>query len=104
MSVSQLNTPSRPTPEGELYNLGRGPETGIARVRRLQAEAQALAREQVALLCQELTDLAGRAAEIAEGGEAFPAGVRDMAARLADDLPAKAQGMLSIADRISYGR
>jgi hypothetical protein len=104
MSVTHLTTPTRLIPDSEIYNLSRGPETGIARVRRLQSEARILAREQIEILCQELLDLSARAADIAEGGDAFPAGVRDMAERLAADLPGRAQSMLAIADRMAGGR
>ena len=104
MSVTRLNAPSRPVADSEIYNLGRGSETGFERVRRLQAEARMLAREEVEALCQDLMALAGRAAEIAEGGDAFPPGVRDMASRLAADLPHQAQGMQVISERMASGR
>lgn len=60
-----------------------------------------LAREQVDIMVRDLGALAARAIEIAEGGEAYPAGVREMAARIAADLPQKAQGLSSIMDRTS---
>lgn len=104
MSVTRLNTPARIPEDSEIYNLGRGPETGIGRIRRLQAEAKALAREQVETFCRDLADLAFRAAEIAEGGEAFSPGVRELAARLAAELPDRAQTMLMISERIATGR
>jgi len=112
MSVTRLNTPlntngntaGRLGADSEIYNLGRGPETGFQRVRRLQTEARQLAREEVETLCRELNALAARAAQIADGGDAFPAGVRDMASRLASDLPDKAQGMQLIAERMALGR
>jgi hypothetical protein len=104
MSVTRLNTPSRLPADSEVYNLGRGPETGFQRVRRLQAEARQLAREEVETLCREMVALAARAAQISEGGDAFPVGVREMASRLAADLPEKAQGMQLIAERMALGR
>ena len=79
MSVTRLNTPgriageSRLVGDSEVYNLGRGPETGFQRVRRLQTEARLLAREEVETLCRELHAIAARAAQVAEGGDAFPA-------------------------------
>ena len=85
----------------ELYNLSRGPETTAARIRRLQLEARLLAREQVEALGRDLAALADRAAEIAEGGDAYPAGVRELAARLGSDLPEKAKSMVALLDRLS---
>ena len=83
----------------EVYNLGRDPETSAQRVRRLQDEARMLAREQVEILARDLNALALRAAEIADGGEAYPAGVRELASRLTADLPQKAQSLTSILER-----
>ena len=109
MSVTRLNTPgriageSRLVGDSEVYNLGRGPETGFQRVRRLQTEARLLAREEVETLCRELHAIAARAAQVAEGGDAFPAGIRDMAARLAADLPERAQGLQVISERMASG-
>jgi hypothetical protein len=83
----------------ELYDLGRGPETTAQRVKRLQAEARMLAREEVERLDRAMMDMAVLAAEIAAGGEAYPAGVRELASRIAADLPQKAQGLRSIVSR-----
>jgi hypothetical protein len=83
----------------EVYNLSRGPETTTQRVRRLQQEARLLAREQIEAMGRDLDDLAARAHEIAEGGDAYAVGVREMASRLAADLPQKAQGLRAILNR-----
>jgi hypothetical protein len=83
----------------ELYDLGRGPETTAQRVKRLQAEARLLAREEVERLDRAMMDMAGLAAEIAAGGDAYPAGVRELASRIAADLPQKAQGLRSLVSR-----
>ena len=85
----------------EVYDLGRGVESGAQRVRRLQKEAQILAREQVDILVRDLDALAVRAAEVADGGEAYPAGVREMASRIAADLPQKAQGLGILMERVT---
>jgi hypothetical protein len=86
---------------GEIYDLGRDVETGAQRIRRLQHEARMLAREQLELFEHDLNVLAERAAEIAEGGEVYPVGARELASRLADDLPKKAQTLASILSRIT---
>ena len=83
----------------ELYNLSRGPETTTQRVRRLQREARLLAREQIEAMGRDLDALAARALEIADGGDAYAVGVREMASRLASDLPQKAQSLRAILER-----
>jgi len=84
----------------EICDLGRGVESGAQRVRRLQTEARILAREQVEILVRDLNALAVRAAEIAEGGDAYPAGARELASRLAADLPLKAEGLATLMARV----
>ncbi len=88
-----------PGGEAELYNLGTGPETTAQRVQRLQHEANLLAREQVEALQVQLNAAAAMAAEISQGGEAYPAGVREMAERLAADLPTRAQSLQAVLER-----
>ena len=85
----------------EVYNLSRDPETVSQRVQRLQREARALAREQVEAIERDLESLAWRAQEIADGGEAYAVGVREMASRLATDLPQKAQTLGILLERSS---
>jgi hypothetical protein len=85
----------------EVYNFSRGPETTTQRVQRLQREARLLAREQIEAMGRDLDDLAQRAREIAEGGDAYAVGVREMASRLAADLPQKSQSLLAILNRTS---
>ena len=85
----------------EVYNLSRSPETTTQRVQRLQREARLLAREQIEAMGRDLDDFARRAAEIAEGGDAYAVGVREMASRLASDLPQKAQSLRAILNRSS---
>jgi predicted Zn-dependent protease len=98
MSGQQLTTPN--TDAGaEIYNLGRDPETPAQRVQRLQREARILAREQVEAIERDLLALAERAREIADGGEAYAIGIREMASRLAADLPQKAHGLRGVLDR-----
>ena len=53
-----------------------------------------LAREQVEALARDFEVLAQRAAEIADGGEAFPVGVRELTSRMAADLPQKAHTLV----------
>lgn len=70
------------------------------RVRRLQAEAKLLANEHVDTLKANLLQTQQIADEIARGGEAYPAGVRDIARRLAEDSVAKTLMIQGIMARI----
>lgn len=93
-------TPKLSLVSEEVYQLGRKPETTSQRVRRLQAEARMLAREQIEALEKAMAEVAAKAMEIAEGGEAYPAGVRDLANRLAEDLETRSQSMQVLMARI----
>mgnify|MGYP000491698247 CR=1 FL=1 len=62
-------------------------ETRTQRVRRLQEEARALAREQIGEFELLLDATAKMALEIADGGEVYSIGAREICRRLADELP-----------------
>lgn len=85
--------------EAEIYDLMRTPETTTERVRRLQMEARALAVEQVEALEKVLMQASVMAKEIADGGDAYPVGARELAGRLAADLPSKAETLKAIVSR-----
>jgi CRP-like cAMP-binding protein len=87
----------------EVVDFGRGAETASQRIQRLQREARLLAREQIETFARDLAQLAERAVEIAEGGEAYPVGARELASRLAEDLPQKSQTLALILNRIDHG-
>ena len=82
-----------------MYDLGRGPETTADRVKRLQHEARLLAREQAEALLRKLEDTSAMAAEIAGGGEAYPAGVREIAARIHADIDGKELTLKALIER-----
>jgi hypothetical protein len=86
--------------ESEIYNLMKAPETTAERVKRLQMEARALALEEVEALERLLAAAATKADEIARGGDAYPVGAREVASRLADDLPKKAETIRTIVSRL----
>jgi inorganic triphosphatase YgiF len=69
------------------------------RVKRLQAEAKALAREHVQALEDALAEVERLSAEIAEGGEAYPPGVRDIARRLVEECESRVQTLEAIVSR-----
>lgn len=85
--------------EAEIYDLMRAPETTADRVRRLQMEARALALEEVEALEKLLIAAAAKARAVADGGDAYPVGARELASRLAADLPAKAETISAIVAR-----
>lgn len=86
--------------ESEVYDLMRGPQTTADRVKRLQAEARTLAIEQVEALEKILCEAAAMADDIARGGDAYPVGAREIASRLAEDLPGKAETIKAIVSRL----
>jgi hypothetical protein len=101
--VSNDEVQPAPAPMSEVVALARGAESTNERIRRLQWEARVLAGEQAEALGADLEAMAERALEIAEGGEAYPAGVRELAARIAVDLPLKAKTLLTILHRNGTG-
>jgi ubiquinone biosynthesis protein UbiJ len=74
-------------------------ETVAERVRRLQAEAKQLAKDHVRALSEAITNVEQMAAEIAEGGDAYPPGVRDLARRFVEDCEARVQTLEAISAR-----
>jgi hypothetical protein len=83
----------------ELYDLGRGPETTSQRVQRLQAEARLLAREEIERLDRELRRVAEQARAVADGGDAYPAGVRELAGRISIDTAQRAEILRALVER-----
>lgn len=74
-------------------------ETVAQRVRRLQTEAKQLAKDHIRSLNQALVDVEQLAAEISEGGDAYPPGVRDLARRLVEDCEMRVQTLEAIVAR-----
>lgn len=74
-------------------------ESRTQRVRRLQEEAKSLAREQISELEILIDATAKMAHEIAEGGEAYPVGARELSRRLADELPRTLQTLRIVAKK-----
>ena len=74
-------------------------DTVAERVRKLQAEAKQLAKDHIHALTSAITAAEQLAAEIAEGGDAYPPGVRDLARRFAEDAEARVQTLEAITAR-----
>jgi len=83
-----------------VYDLMRAPESTAERVKRLQAEARALAMEEVEALDRLLMQASAAAKAIADGGDAYPVGAREIASRLSADLPTKAETLRMILSRM----
>lgn len=74
-------------------------ETVARRVQRLQDEARALAKDHIKALGHAMLDLAEMAAEIAEGGDVYPPGIRDVARRLVAEMEERELTVAAIAAR-----
>lgn len=69
------------------------------KIKRLQAEARSLAHEQVETLAAALADVARLAGEVADGGELYPVGARELARRLTDEAAKQSLTLSAIIDR-----
>ena len=76
------------------------PESASQKIKRLQAEAKSLAREHVALLSTQLTEVSRLAGEIADGGDLYPVGARELARRLVEDASKQSLTLSAIIDRV----
>jgi hypothetical protein len=75
------------------------PESPGDRIRRLQHEAKSLAREHIELLAATLAEVSRLSGEIAEGGELYPVGVRELSRRLTDEANMTSLTLTAIIDR-----
>ena len=98
---AHLSLVPAPIGDSEVYDLMRKPETPAERIKRLQLEAQLLAREQIEELSKELEAVARKAELIAQGGEAYPVGARELCRSLIEDIDARAKTLKAIVERTS---
>ena len=77
----------------------RDRESASDKIKRLQAEARGLAREHVEALNAALASVVQLAAEVAEGGELYPIGAREIARRLSEDVSKQALTLTAILER-----
>ena len=103
MTPSSTSSTSGDPRGADLYRLDRAPETTHDRVKRLQLEARLLAREEVEALERKLAECTLQARAIAEGGDAYPAGVRELCERMVSELEGRAQTLNAIAGRTFEG-
>jgi hypothetical protein len=74
-------------------------ETLAERIQRLQAEARGYAKDHIAGVREQMDFLAAQAGAIATGGDAYPAGVRDLMRRMVEDLESRAQTLDAVTTR-----
>ena len=96
MASAALNIASS---TAEIRALMSTPESRGDRIARLQREARALALDDVQALVRLMAQVSQAASDIADGGDAYPVGVREAALRLATDLPARADTLKAISGR-----
>jgi hypothetical protein len=75
------------------------PDSPADRIRRLQSEARNLAREHIELLAATLGEVSRLAGEIAEGGDVYPVGIRELSRRLTEEAGKQALTVTAIIDR-----
>jgi hypothetical protein len=75
------------------------PESIGSRIRELHAQERALARDHVDELRRGLLEAARLAAEVAQGGDAYPVGARELARRLADECNKQAASLAMMVGR-----
>jgi len=74
-------------------------ESPSNRAKRLLAEAKAAALEHVAALESAMEAVSSLSADIADGGDAYPIGVRELSRQLADDTISRLQTLHAILNR-----
>jgi hypothetical protein len=79
-------------------------ETPGMRALHLMAEARQAADEQVHVLEEALGRVAELADQIADGGDVYPAGVRELCRRLSEDAMAKSQTVEAILQQHGVAR
>lgn len=101
MASAALNIVSPIAQTGaQISALMTTPETRGDRIVRLQREARALALDDVEALVRLMTQVSEAASDIADGGDAYPVGVREAALRLSMELPARADTLKAISGRV----
>jgi hypothetical protein len=84
----------------QLSLVPQSPERPSARAARLLAEARGAARDQVEVLERALAEVLVISNEIVDGGEAYPAGARDLCRRLNEEIAFRAQTLGAIMRQV----
>lgn len=96
-----MSLPTQVTHKADI-EVAEGPvvrESRTQRVRRLQEEARELAAEQISEFETLLDATARMALEIADGGEVYAIGAREICRRLAEELPRTLQTLQVITKK-----
>ncbi|MGV9009086.1 hypothetical protein [Brevundimonas sp.] len=88
------------SPAAQISALMTAPETRGDRIVRLQREARALALDDVDALVRQMAAVIQAASDVADGGDAYPVGVREAALRLSVDMHARADTLKAISGRL----
>lgn len=76
-----------------------GDESPSDKIRRLRAEIKAAANDEIEELDDAIDHLCQIALSIADGGEAFPPGVRELCRTLAEEVAAQGKSVAVIMQR-----
>jgi hypothetical protein len=76
-------------------------EPVAAQIRRHQAEARSLANGHVRTLTESMTGAVSIAREIADGGDSYSPGIRDMCRRFAEDAEDRVAMIAGLMKRLS---
>jgi hypothetical protein len=90
----RLGTPANPYPLVVSGEVSRADQ-----IRGLMGQAKSLARDHVKALSRAMVELEQLAAEIADGGDAYAPGIREIARQLVEDLDSRVQTLEAIAAR-----
>jgi hypothetical protein len=90
---------SRPVPH-VATEADATPRALSERIRQLQTEAQALAKEHVQALLTAMAETQAIAAEIAVGGPVYHQGSKELAGRVAEALTSQILTLQQIAERV----
>ena len=82
-----------------MFPKGGEPESPADRIRRLQAEARGLAHEHIEILCGARNEVARLSSEIAEGGDLYPVGARELGRRLVEEMKRHVLTLTAIVER-----
>ncbi len=83
----------------QLALVESSPESPATRAKRLMLESHEAAAEHLRYLHDAMRQVGAMAAEVALGGEAYPAGARDLCRRLAEELGQKAMTLEATSRR-----
>lgn len=99
MNVVRIDARPAPAPTAP------GPEASAPalRARQLLSEARAAAAEHLELLQASIEVVRGLSLDVRDGGEAFPVGLRELAAQLAEDLLWRGKTIDALAGRERAG-